>query len=474
MNAPEVIWQPHPGSQSLFLSCPYDELLYHGTRGPGKTDALLMDYAQFVGRGFGEDWRGILFRETYKQLADVVAKTKKWFHRIFPEAKFNESDYRWTFPDGEVLLLRYMAKAGDYWEYHGHEYPWIGWEELTNWHMAECYELMFACSRSTNPDVPRRIRSTCNPWGPGHHWVKRRFIDATDPGIPLVQEFKHPFTHEIITQTRAHIYGSVYENIHLMDADPEYLAQLMGLRDENMRKAWLSGLWDIVAGGFFADLWDPLKHQIRNWTPPADWETFTSFDWGSASPFSLGLWTVSDGTEAPDGCYYPRGANIRFDELYGADPKNDYCGLRLTNQEIGKRVAQRMKSWEDKGVKPFSAGVGDPSIWKTEGGPSIYAQTMEGYRTGAGKGRLWDKADNQRPAGWQQFRSRLEGDDEGRPLIYVMDRCRDWIRTVPFLPRDDKNWDDVDTETEDHPADETRYAVMRKKIKTHTLKLVGA
>lgn len=55
-------WAPHPGSQTLFLSSPVYETLYEGTRGPGKTDALLMDYAQHVGQGFGENWRGILFR----------------------------------------------------------------------------------------------------------------------------------------------------------------------------------------------------------------------------------------------------------------------------------------------------------------------------------------------------------------------------------------------------------------------------
>ena len=85
---PRVIWQPHPGSQELFLSCPIYECLYEGTRGPGKTDALLMDFAQFVGRGYETEWKGILFRREYKEFDDLVEKSRRWFPKIFPGLVF--------------------------------------------------------------------------------------------------------------------------------------------------------------------------------------------------------------------------------------------------------------------------------------------------------------------------------------------------------------------------------------------------
>ena len=89
--AASIAWQPHPGSQTLFLACPVTECLYEGTRGPGKTDALLVDFAQHVGQGFGASWRGILFRQSYPQLADVVSKSKRIFRQVFPDARFNLS-----------------------------------------------------------------------------------------------------------------------------------------------------------------------------------------------------------------------------------------------------------------------------------------------------------------------------------------------------------------------------------------------
>src|SRR5688572_8841246 len=138
-----VAWAPQPGSQELFMSCPLPEVLLHGTRGGGKTDALLMDFAQDVGCGYGAAWRGILFRETYPQLADVVAKSERWFRVIFPGAVFNRQRMAWEWRSGEVLFFRHMKRPEDYWNYHGHEYPWIGWEELTNWADDRCYKSMF-------------------------------------------------------------------------------------------------------------------------------------------------------------------------------------------------------------------------------------------------------------------------------------------------------------------------------------------
>ena len=182
--AERAIWAPQPGSQQFFVQCPFWEALYEGTRGPGKTQGLLMDFGQHVGQGYGANWRGVLFRETYPQLADVVAKSKKLFYQVFPGAKFNASDYTWHFPDGEDLLLRHMSKEDDYWNYHGHEYPWIGWEELTNWASPACYEAMKSCSRSSHPGMPRKYRSNCNPYGVGHNWVKAFWIDPAPAGVP--------------------------------------------------------------------------------------------------------------------------------------------------------------------------------------------------------------------------------------------------------------------------------------------------
>ena len=99
-------------------------------------------------------------------------------------------------------------------------------------------------------------------------------------------------------------------------------------------------------------------------------------------------------------------------------------------------------------------GVADPSIFIRDGGPSISEAMFK-------SGIIWQKADNKREPGWQQIRRRLVGVD-GEPLLYFLESCEDTIRTLPLLQHDEKKAEDLDSEGEDHAADEVRYACMSR------------
>jgi hypothetical protein len=64
--------------------------------------------------------------------------------------------------------------------------------------------------------------------------------------------------------------------------------------------------------------------------------------------------------------------------------------------------------------------------------------------------------------GWDMMRSRLRGEEDGRPMLYVFSTFRAFIRTVPVLQHDQSRVEDLDTEAEDPAADETRYACMSR------------
>lgn len=452
-----TVWKPQPGSQFLFLNCPIFECLYEGTRGPGKTDALLMDFAQHVGKGFGQAWKGILFRREYKELQDVVTKSKKWFHQIFPRARFLEShsDYKWRFEDGEELLFRTAKVQDDYWNYHGHEYPWIGWEELTNWASPALYEDMMSVCRSSHPGVPRKYRATANPYGVGHNWVKARFIDPAPRGSVIQDDLGRP---------RVCLHGSIYENKILLAADPLYLKNLEAITDENKRKAWLGGCWDITAGGAIDDVWLASKHVLPPFPIPLSWRLDRSFDWGSSHPFSVGWWAESDGTEAtmPDGTKqsWPRGTLFRFAEYYGWNGKENE-GCRMVATEIARRIVEIEKSFKRR-VLP---GPADNSIFDAQNGVCI-ADDM------ARAGVRWERSDKSpgsRLNGLERLRKYLKAahvHPMEEPGLFVFDTCRHFIRTVPVLPRDKRNPDDIDTSAEDHVYDEARYRVLTLRHST--------
>lgn len=489
-NKRKIIWQPQPGKQELFLTNPVYEVLAHGNRGGGKTDTLLMDYAQEVGNGFGADWRGILFRQTYKQLQDVIAKSKKWFYMTWVrdvEVKYNESDHVWTWSTGEQLFLRQFSHDNDYWNYHGHEYPWIAWEELCNWANLNGYKRMMSCCRSSNKHVPRRIRATTNPYGPGHNHVKHRFRLPACDGLIITDSLDDEGERE---PPRMAVQIMLEDNRVLMENDPGYKQRVLSAARNNAeRKAWDKGSWDIVAGGMFDEVWEPRIHVLKPFKIPESWKIDRSFDWGSSKPFSVGWWAESDGSDVQlaDGTWMStvRGDLFRINEWYGWNGKpNEGCQMLAT--EISEGIVERELKWGLRTIKGcrVKAGVADTSIFTIENGNGIANDMAKQVRLN-GKlynGIQWlpaDKRPGSRKTGWEAMRQKLKA-AIGKPGIpreesglFVFSICSHFIRTVPVLPRDDKDQDDVDTDAEDHVGDETRYRVRRVGTNVGSGRTVG-
>lgn len=461
----EVDWAATPGGQHGFLHCPIYEVLLEGPRGGGKTDALIMDFARHVGEGYGAEWQGILFRQTYKQLSDVIKKTKKWFPILFPSASFNETKYFWRFAGGEELHLSYIEREEDYWNYHGHAYPWIGFEELTTWPDDKCYRSMMSCCRSTIIGMPRKIRATTNPYGAGHNWVKARFR------LPSAEGRIHGDVIQIPGEPlRMSYHSKLTENLPLLSADPDYITRIRAAaRNPAELAAWIDGDWTVIAGGMFDDLWSPghnIVPDLRASEIPPTWRINRSYDYGQSAPFSVGWWAQSNGEPITvEGRLLGtvRGDVIRIAEWYGWNGTPNE-GLRMTSVEIADGILDREKRWGLEGrVKP---GPADSSIYSKNEGTS-YASSMakRGVRFTPA-----DKGPGSRVQGWELMRKLMRGavpSAEGvreDPGLFICRGCDQFIRTVPVLPRSTKNPDDVDTATEDHIADEARYR-LREEVK---------
>lgn len=455
----ERCWAPQAGSQQAFLEAPWHEVLYHGTRGPGKSAALLMAFAQHVGR-FGRFWRGIIFREEAVQLADLVEKSLRMFPAIFPSARFiSGGEHRkWVWPTGEELLFRHVRRVEDYQQYHGWEIPFLGWDELSNWASADVYLMMQSICRSSGPEeMPRIIRGTCNPYGVGRQWLKHRFIDPAPDRTPIRDE---------AGRIRMAIRGTIYENKILLKQDPQYLANLKADPDPARRKAWLEGDWNAVAGGIFDGKWsDELI--LEPFRIPPTWRVDRAFDWGSSAPYAAGIFAESDGTPAVlangQERHFAKGSVFLIAEYYGWNGEPNK-GIKDTNAEMARKIKQLA---EEAGKSLLSGqevqpGPADTSIFDVINGTSI-ADDM------GRAGVRWTKAakgPGSRVAGWQKLGEMMLAGQQHpmeTPGFFVFSTCRQWIRTVPVLVRDRKKPDDVDTEQEDHMGDMTRYRVMKPK-----------
>lgn len=466
-----VVWAPQPGSQEAFLTCPVHEVLFSGTRGPGKSDALLMDFGQHVGCGLGASWRGVLFRQSFPDLEDVIAKSNRWFPLIWPGVRYNIQQHKWSWPTGETLIFRHILRPADYYSFHGHEYPWIGFEELTNWPDDQCYRLMFSCNRSSNPNAPLKIRSTCNPYGKGHNWVKLRFKLPIQRGriIGPVLRNNHD-DNGVKLPDRVCIQGFLWENKILLHANPNYLSNIItAARNRSEMLAWTEGDWNIIAGGMFDDIWDQKYHVVVDFPLeliPKQWRIDRSYDHGQSKPFSVGWWAESNGEPFEyQGRKYGtvKGDLFRIREWYGWNGQPNE-GVRLNSTKIGEGIIDREKQWNiNQRVK---VGPADSSIFNDEEEETSIAKRM------ADVGVYWEHADKRpgsRKQGWELIREYLESsipDGEGyreNPGIFICENCEQFLRTFPVLPRSDKDIDDVDSDGEDHIGDEVRYRVRHSR-----------
>lgn len=438
---PQIIWQPQPGPQTALIQCPVFEVFFGGARGGGKTEGSIGDWLEHS-HTYGEYSNGVFFRRKFKQLEEVVARTKQVFQPL--GAKYNEQSATWTMPNKARLKFRYLERDQDAEEYQGHSYTRVYVEEAPNFPSPSPINLLRATLRSA-VGIPCGMRLTGNPGGPGHHWVKKRYIEPAPQGWKIIpEEFKLP-NGSISRLERVFIPSKISDNALLMQNDPTYVMRLMQSGSEALVKAWLEGNWDIIDGAYF-DCWDQLKHVLRasEWMKkiPSGALRFRAMDWGSAKPFSIGWYVVSDGTWG-----LPRDALLKYREWYGSDGRPNE-GLKMDAPKVAKGVLAMEKG------ESIYYGVADPAIFVRNGGPSIAEMFFEA-------GCMWRRGDNKRIPGWEQFRSRLVGKD-GLPMLYFLDTCVDSVRTIPVLQHDETKPEDVDSDMEDHAGDETRYAVMSR------------
>lgn len=471
----EIIFKPIPNtSQCLALDTRCDETLYTGERGPGKTITQLMLFRRFVGIGYGRYWRGIIFDREYKNLDDMISKSKQFFYKFDDGARFlsSKGDYKWVWPTGEELLFRAIKKANEYWNYHGQEFPFIGWNELTKYPTSELYDMMQSCNRSSftpekdnikMPSIPLKTFSTCNPWGAGHNWVKRQWIEPVPYGKVAKTEVEvfNPKTkkQEIVTKKRVAIFGSYKENIYL---DVQYVATLESIQDPAMKEAWLHGNWDIESGGALDGAWNRKIHVIPRFVVPQSWRIDRSFDWGRSHPFSVGWWAEANGEECKllDGTIFcPKaGSLIQIAEWYGTKEIGTNKGLKMSSPDVARGIMEKEMELLSNGwirSQPL-AGPADNSIGDTiETDVETIAVKMskEGIR--------WlssDKTNGSRKRGLQVICDRLKAASDGEgPGLYFMNNCKASITIIPTLPRDPDDPDDVDTDSEDHCYDMVRY-----------------
>lgn len=429
----ELIIAPPSEKQKLFLMADTKHIGFGGARGGGKswsvrTKAKLLAF----------NYAGIkilIVRRTYPELINNHINILR--QELLDVAKYNDKDKVLKFINGSTINFQYCAKDGDLDRMQGTEYDVIFLDEATQLSEHQM-KVITACCRGVN-SFPKRIYYTCNPGGQGHQYIKRIFIEKR------YEEGENPDDYTFIQSL-------VTDNKVLMESQPDYIKQLEALPPK-LREAWLYGSFDVYEGQFFEEFSDKPEHYLdRQFTHviepfevPDGWQIFRSFDWGYNHPFSCG-WYAMD----YDGVIY------RILELYGCT-KTPNEGVKWIPEKVFDEI-HRIES-EHRWLKGKNIiGVADPALWNAETGESIAEKA-------AHRQVFFQKGDHERLAGWLQCHYRLSFDENGYPMFYVFKNCKGFIRTIPTLVYDDHRPEDIDTDGEDHIADEWRYLLMSRPIK---------
>lgn len=435
----EIVIRPSD-KQIQFLTASTKHVCYGGARGGGKSWVVRQKARLLANR-----YKGIkilIVRKSYPELINNHINPLK--DDLWGMARYNATEKVFTFKNGSTIKFGYCAADKDLDQYQGAEYDIIFLDEATQL-QEDWIKKITACVRGVN-DFPKRIYYTCNPGGASHAYIKRlfvtrQFLPAEDPNdyTPLIQ-------------------AKVTDNRALLESQPDYVKQLQAL-PPHLREMWLEGSWDVAEGMFFEEWRDrPEHYKDRQWTHvidpfkvPKSWEVYRSFDWGYHHPFSCGWWAVDY-----DGVIY------RIAELYGVQRSRDGTtlaneGLKWTPDHVFSEI-RRMEEEHPLLAGREITGVADPAIWDAETGISF-------AETAAKHGIFFSKGDHKRIPGWMQCHYRLAFSQEGYPQMYVFSSCKDFIRTIPTLMYDEHHHEDLDSDGEDHAADEWRYFCMSRPIK---------
>ena len=458
MSSEVLLDMPRPSpKQKQFMLDTHKYIAYGGARGGGKSWAVRWKAILLC-----QHYPGIIvciIRKTYPELrANHIRQLRQILRCGQPDAlaKYNDSEKTIFFPNGSMILFRYIENESDEGRFQGTEVDVLFVDEATQ-HPEQRWDILKACLRGVN-EYPKRIYLPCNPGDVGMGWVKRLFIDRK------YKPDEHPEEYTFIQSL-------VTDNEALMRAQPDYLDQLKSLPPK-LRAAWLYGRWDVFEGQFFEDFRpdpdmvaaeaagctlteDELREQHR-WChviPPIDlshgearkWTIFRSYDFGYGKPFSCAWWAVDF-----------EGTLYRVLELYGCtETPNE--GVRWTPDKQFQKIREIENEHPWLRGKRID-GVADPAIWDASRGESI-AETALQY------GIDFTPGDNERIPGWMQVHYRLQFDENGYARMYIFDNCAAFIRTIPLMMYDKHKVEDLDTDLEDHVSDEVRYACMSRPVK---------
>lgn len=462
-------WKISPFQQRV-LAIPEEYCLFLGGGRGGAKSYLMALMAIFHLEKYGRHAKVLYVRQSYKSMSDFEALMKdllRDMERLGLKWSYNKQDKVFSFGHGGFMELGQLDKPDDYSKFQGRSFSLILVDEAGEYPDLTLLDRLRSNARS--PEVTPRIIWAANPGGAGHHGLYRRYVSGRVPWKPFKEDPIKIAGYESDFVRKWVYCPSTYKDNPFIDHDL-YLAELLASapHDPEIVQAWVSGDWDINRGAFFANVLDMKRNGIEPWDLPPpntslaawapEWKFWLTHDYGTAAPSATYVWALSPGARDPDGKqYFPRNSVVVLDEYVTSVPNSPNDGLNLPIHHLAKEIKRMAEKW---GM--IARGPADDQIFAELGVESgSIAKEFKKYGVNfqpAKKGK--------RIEGWQIVRQMMhdagQKDKNGFPVdkpgLYVSLTCKYFWDTVPFLGRDSRRPEDLDSRQPDHAADSLRYA----------------
>lgn len=209
-------------------------------------------------------YNALILRRTFPELSQqggMIELAHKWLTDT--PAVRKEGGREWIFPSGASLKFGYLDTEQDKLKYRGAELQFVGFDETTTFTESQYSYLFSRLTKKEGMAVPTRMRGATNPGGPGHSWVKERFINSHHADRIFFPSF-------------------IKDN---PSVDYNDYVRSMTLTDPFTREQLLLGSWDEYSGGLFRREW----FEIIDCLPKRDHVTvpltlIRAWDWARTAP----------------------------------------------------------------------------------------------------------------------------------------------------------------------------------------------
>ncbi|WP_217597284.1 PBSX family phage terminase large subunit [Cohnella sp. GbtcB17] len=364
----------------------------------------------------------VVVRNTFNTNKDSTYAVLKWAARrlgVFHLWKFTESPLEAKYlPTGQKILFR------------GFDDPlkitsitvdvgvlcWAWVEEAYEIEKEEEFRTFDESIRGEMPEgYFKQITLSYNPWIDSH-WTKKRFWDNVDPDADT-------FTTTYLC------------NEWLDDADRRLIEELERTNPARFKVVGL-GEYGLPGGTYFEEFSESV-HVVEPFVIPQEWQRFRVLDYGL--DMLAGYWIALD----------MQGFAYVYKEVYEPD---------LIISDAAGRLKELTLETED-----IKHTYGPPDLWnrRQDTGKSAFDIFLD-------NGVVMIKASNERVQGWLNLKEWLKpfeqldeqtGELRKTARIKFFKNCRNIIRTLPSVLKDEKDPNDVATEPHEltHGPDAIRY-----------------